>query len=204
MTRLRPKKAASRLAAMPGRAQISLLACLCAAALAGCGSDDGGTIPSQNSAALLSLLSGIEENVAGGNCDLAQEQAGDFVDEVNQLPADVGSEVKGALQAAAARLVDLAADPEQCEAITGDTGLGGVQSTPVEPTTEPEVTTTEEMTTETTTEPPPDEGDDDSDDGGGPPETPPGQDGTPPGQSDGDEGGGSGGVGIGGDREATR
>ena len=178
---------------MPGRAQITLLAGLCAAAIAGCGSDEAGTIPAQNSEQLTSLLDAIESDVATGDCDLAQQHAQEFVDNVNLLSADVDREVKGALQEAGARLSELSTDPSQCET-TGTTDLGGVE--PAETTSEPPVTETSTTTTTTDEEPPPEETG--GDDGGqGPPETPPGQGGTPPGQegSGGDDGSSSGGIG---------
>jgi hypothetical protein len=160
----------SRLAAMPGRIQITLLACLCAAFLAGCGSDVEGTIPNSNSDELISLLDGIEEDVAGGNCELAQDHANEFVDAVNRLPAEVDDEVKGGLQDAAARLEDLSKDQSQCEDTTGETGFDEL-----EPTTAPTTTTTP-TTTETTTEPEEEEDDEEEpppaengDNGGGPP-----------------------------------
>ena len=78
----------SRLAAMPGRPQIALLACLSAVALGGCGSDEEGTIPVGNSNQLVQILEGIEDNVAGGNCELAQDQANELVDAANALPAE--------------------------------------------------------------------------------------------------------------------
>jgi hypothetical protein len=183
---------------MPGRAQIGLLACVGAVALGGCGSDDGGTIPPESAATLLSILELIEADVASGNCEIAERRAGDFVGEVNTLPAEVGVELKSALREAAERLEDLAADPEQCDQAT-DTGVGGAQSTPTEPTEPATTSTPATTTTETTTEEPPEDESEDGEDsgtGGGPPEPPPDQ--APP------EDPGSGGVGIGGETEATR
>jgi hypothetical protein len=192
MRRRVPQRAVSRLAAMPGRAQITLLACLCAAAIAGCGSDEEGTIPSQNSEQLISLLDAIERDVASGDCELAQDHAQEFVAGVNLLPADVDREVKGGLQEAAGRLAQLSTDTSQCET-TGASGPEGVE--PVEPTTEPAVTDTTSTTTTGDEQPPPEDTGDDS--GQGPPQTPPGQGGTPPGQQNtgGDDGPTSGGIG---------
>ena len=148
---------------MPGRPQIALLACLCAAVAAGCGSSDEGTIPSSNSEQMITLLDAVDNDVASGDCELAESHAREFVDAVNLLPAEVDDEVKGGLQEAAARLVDLSADPDQCEATTGDSGVDGVA-----PTTDTTTTTSAPPTTDTTTdtdaddEPPPPE-----EDGGG-------------------------------------
>jgi hypothetical protein len=163
---------------MPGSPKIGLLACVCtlALALAGCGSDDeGGTIPSTDSENLISLLDAVEDNVAGGNCELAQKQAEEFVDAVNALPAEVGEEVKSGLRDGGSQLAELSADPSECEDTTGDSGLGGVEPEPEpepETTTTTEETTTEESTTTTDTEddseePPPPPDDDQGDSGGG-------------------------------------
>jgi hypothetical protein len=181
MRRPGTERPVSRLAAMPGRIQITLLACLCAAILTGCGSDEQGTIPNSNSEQLMGLLDGIEENVAGGNCELAQEQANEFVDAVNQLPAEVDDEVKGGLQDAAAQLVELSNDRSECEDTTGETGFDELE--PTTTTTTP--TTTETTTTETEEEPEEDEEQQQGQpqgppegqgggQGGGPPVSPPG------------------------------
>ena len=180
MRRGAAKRALSRLAAMAGRPQIALLACLCAAVPAGCGSNEEGTIPSSNSQQMITLLDAVDEDVASGDCDLAESHAREFVDAVNLLPAEVDDEVKGGLQDAAARLVDLSTDPDQCEATTGDSGVGGV-----DPTTETTTTTTPPPTTETTTDT------DDEEDQPPPPDDNSGEGGGGPGSSGG--GGGSGG-----------
>jgi hypothetical protein len=184
------KRSVSRLAAMPGRPQLSLLACLLAVALGGCGSDEEGTIPESNSNDLLTLLDGIEQSVAGGNCDVAQKQADEFVDAVNQLPAEVDDEVKGGIQEAAAQLRELSNEPSQCEDTTGPTDFENLEPTTTTPTTtEPPTTTeTKDTTTTTTTEPeeeeqaPPEE-EPPSENGGGPPSGAPPA-GTPPGQGE--------------------
>jgi cobalamin biosynthesis protein CobT len=198
----------SRLAAMPGRTQITLLACLCAAVLAGCGSDEEGTIPQDNSAQLIDRLDAVEERVAAGDCESAQQQADAFVAEVNELPAEVDDEVKGGLQDGADRLVELSND--QCEDTTGETGFDNLEPTTTTPTTTTP-TTTETTTTETdeettTTETAEEDGEEDAeeqqptppedagggpDTGGGPPISPPGG------------GGGEGTVPIPGDDEPT-
>jgi hypothetical protein len=161
---------------MPGRPKIALLACVGALviALSGCGSDDeGGTIPSDASDNLISLLDAVEDNVAGGNCELARKQADEFVDAVNALPADVGEEVKSGLRDGGSQLAELSADPSECEETTGESGFDELEPEP-EPTTTTEDTTTEESTTTTTTEedpeeepPPPEDDDGDSGSGGG-------------------------------------
>ncbi len=188
----------SRLAPMPGRALITLCAAAWAVAIAGCGSD-GGTIPSGDSEDMLSLLGGIEENVAAGNCDIAQGQVEQLAGVVDGLPQDVDAEVREGLDQATANLSELASNPEQCEDASGTTDLGGVEPEPETTTPEPETTTTTTTSSSTTTEPEeepaPEEETDEGDEGtgGGPTETPPGQDGEAPGNSG--EGPASGGIG---------
>jgi uncharacterized membrane protein YgcG len=159
-------KALTRLAAMLSGGRVMLLALVAAAVLAGCGGDEG-TIPSESSDKLLERLTEIEEAVPEGDCDGAQNSADLFVDQVDQLPAEVDDEVKRLLTAGGERLQELAA--EQCEEppATGASGEEGFQ--PEEPTTTPETTadTTTDTTTDTTEEQPPpdDEGDDDGGNG---------------------------------------
>jgi hypothetical protein len=190
-------RAASRLASMPGiRASSSALAVVaCAAALAACGGDDeGGPIPQEAGDQLIDQLDQIQTLVNDGLCDEAQQTAVSFATGVNELPEEVGGELRDRLVDASGNLESLTTD--QCtDAATGATGETG--EVPPETTEEP--TTPEETTEPTTTEeeePPPEE-----DDGGGPPADKPGN-GDPGG---GNEGGGniggdegSGGIGSGG------
>jgi hypothetical protein len=134
----------------------------------------------------------------GSDCRAAEQAAGDFVDQVNLLPSQVGAEAKDRLRDAGENLKKLIG--AQCQP-SGATGEAGV--VPETTTTPPE--TTSEETTPTTTEsepeeePPPPEG------GGNPPpgpegngpegEGPPGHEGGGPGGSGGTEG--SGGTGAG-------
>ncbi|MQA73238.1 MAG: hypothetical protein GEU88_02605 [Solirubrobacterales bacterium] len=178
---------------MPGRLRNTLLAGLFALtlALASCGSGDEGTIPQDDSEALISLTEAIESAVANGDCDAARERANQLADEVEALPPEVDPDVQKGLLDAAANLVEKAQDPEQCEVATGATGATGAEPT-TSPTTEP--TTTEPTTTDTTeetTEPDGETGGGQGggNEGGGPPQTPPGQEGTPPGQETPPEGG---------------
>jgi hypothetical protein len=141
---------------MPGRPQITLLACLFAVALAGCGSDEEGTIPDRNSEQLVTILDGIEDNVAAGNCELAQDQASELVNAANDLPAEVDDEVKGGIQDAAHRVEEFTTEPSQCEETTGESGFDELEepttTTEAPTTTETEQTTTETEETTTTTE----------------------------------------------------
>jgi hypothetical protein len=138
---------------MRRRAKISLLACLGAAALAGCGSGSDGTIPSAASETMIALLDSIDASVAAGDCELASKQADEFKRTVDLLPAPVDDEVKAGLFEAADNLISLTADPSQCvESTTGASGL--LEPSPEAPTREPattSTTTTPEPTTTTST-----------------------------------------------------
>ncbi len=193
-------RAITRLAAMARRPRISLLSCVFALALAGCGSSDDGTIPPDDASELLSLLAAVEQEANSGSCEIAQGLAQEFVTSVNDLPNDVDPKVAGELTKAATNLEGLTEQPGECPE-TGATGEFGDQSTTSTTstvTTEP--TTTEETTTDdepTTTEEPTEE--QPSEDPN--PEPPAG--GGPSGETGGGTGGGgtgspSGGVGAGG------
>ena len=105
----------SRLAAVGGRTRISLLACLFALVLAGCGSD-GGTIPENQSSDLLSLLDNVQSNAQSGDCDTASGFAQEFANRVDELPSDVDADVRDELDKAANNLDQLASDSNQCNA----------------------------------------------------------------------------------------
>lgn len=191
----------SRLAAMPARTKISLLACVCAVILAGCGSSGGGTIPPANSAQMIALLTAVERNAGSGDCQLAQRQADEFKHAVDLLPAAVDDEVKQGLFDVAENLIELAQEPSQC-VDQGTSGATGVAPTPetsttsVPPTTQ-STTTTEPTTTTATDQTPTNTG------GGGnaPPEPPAPQ---PPAGGGGGGGGGPTSGGIGGEKGTTR
>ncbi len=141
----------SRLAAMPVRARISLLACIGATALAGCGSDDQATIPPDKAAALIAVLDGIDSNAAEGSCDIAQQQADEFRDQVDLLPAEVDDEVKQGLFEIAGQLEQLTREPSQCTDVGGTSGPTGLLE-PAEQTTTSTPTTSATTTTTTTTD----------------------------------------------------
>jgi hypothetical protein len=152
-------KAITRLAAMPRRTRISLLSCVLALALTGCGSNDDGTIPPDDAENLLNQLAAVEQDVDEGNCDFAQQHAQEFVSSVGALPNDVDPKVEQELASAASRLDELASDPSECTE-TGTSGLTGDQpTTSTTETVTPETTTEETSTTteETTTEEPAEE-----------------------------------------------
>ena len=135
---------------MPGNALKIVLWAVTTATIAGCGLGEEGTIPQDDADALLSRLDAVETNVNSGACDLARQQAGEFSDAVDALPAEVDGEVKDGLRQAADRLVELTADDSEC-IDAGATGVTGAVPPPeeVETIPEEETTTTE---TETTTD----------------------------------------------------
>jgi hypothetical protein len=147
-----PRRALSRLAAMAGRTRISLLVCLFAFGLAGCGSDDG-TIPSEQAGDMLALLDTLQNDVQDGDCDHVTGTAEEFSSRVENLPSGVDSDVRNELNKAAAHLDQLASDPDACTPVeTGATEPSGVETTPDTTTTEETTpTTTDETTTTTTT-----------------------------------------------------
>jgi hypothetical protein len=151
MTPSEPPRPLSTLAAMARRRRISLLWCVLALAIAGCGSGDDGTIPPEEADNLLTLLSDLEDDVAAGDCDLAQQHAQEVATAVEELPGDVDPEVADALAGAADNLDRLAQEPGECT----ETGTSGAAEE--QPATEPTeavtpTTTTEETTTTTTDE----------------------------------------------------
>ena len=148
-----------------------------------CGSSgsDGVTIPKANSDQLLADLDQVQSACASQSRADAVTAAQDFVDTVNVLPKEVGTEAKDALRDAGANLKTLASNCEE------PAGTSDVPTTPVAPTTSSAATTT---TTTTSTESQP------------PPAQNPGEgNGPPSGGNSGGNGGGNGGSGgIGGDK----
>jgi hypothetical protein len=139
-----------RLAAM--RRKTSLLACIAALAIAGCGSSDGGTIPPDDANNLLNQLEAVQSDVRAGDCENAQQHAQEFVAGVNALPSDVDHDVASELTKAADNLRGLTEDPRQCA--SGASGEEGAQTTETTDTTETDTTAapTTTPTTTTTTE----------------------------------------------------
>lgn len=142
----------TRLAAMPARLRISLLAPVAALALVGCGSGEDGTIPEENGNELLDVLDSLQTDVSGGSCDSVPGLAEELSLRVGALPAEVDPEVKSELVDAAAHLQDLSQDPPEC-ADSGATGAEGVEPAPEE----------DDTTTEAPVEPAPEETTDEDD-----------------------------------------
>ena len=174
----------SRLAAMASRGRIFLLVLASAALLAGCGSD-GGEIPPESAEMMQTRLNEVQRGIDTGNCEgepSAEASANLLRDHIDDLPADVDTDVREALVAAADRLQQLV--DEECVESTDEIDTGGEE--PAEPEVLPEETDPVEPEVEET--PPEDEGDESgegSDENGSPENGPQGQgpDGEgPPGQ----------------------
>ena len=163
-----------RLATVARSWRKGLAAGLAAAALGAAGCGEEGTIPRDDAQALLEALNEVESKVEEGDCSSAETDATQLVGAVNQLPSDVGADVKELLRAAGENLVRLTRD--DCEPETGATG----ETTT---TTEPTTTTPTTTTTTTTEEQPPEQPDDEVDPPGNSGNGPPGNEG-----NDGDEG----------------
>jgi hypothetical protein len=165
----------TRLAAMPGTNRLAAFFALLAvlATLSGCGSDEiNGEIPPANAQELNAALDAVSAAIASRDCDSAVSQADQFVEEVNQLPADPSAELKPELQRAGDNLQTLVSD--ECPAtspIDETTTTTDETTSPIDETT----TTTDETTTTTTTDetttdeqPPPGNGKPSGGNGGGP------------------------------------
>lgn len=159
----------SRLAPMLGlRAHYGALAALaCALTLGACGgSDDEGSIPKAKGAQWISQLESIEEAVAAGECDAAEQAADALAADVRTVAAaEPDSVVREALVEATTNLTELTR--EDCEPETGATGDTGPITTE---TTTPEETTTTPPIEEEVPPPEPEEGEEEDEEpapGGG-------------------------------------
>jgi hypothetical protein len=112
-----------------------------AAIVAGCGSDGDGSIPPEVADGLLGRVDAVEQSVAAGDCDLAEQQAEALVSEVGALPAEVEAEVERGLVEGAAQLAELTR--AECRQTTGATGVQ--ETDQVEPTPEEEVQPEEQL-----------------------------------------------------------
>lgn len=131
---------------------MAVLSVAVAASIAGCGGGDDAAIPEEDASQLLGILEAVEGNIDEQACDLAVDQANNFVEGVAALPSSVEGEVRRGLEAAGSQLVELTSDPSQCEETTGATGPTETVD-PVEPVTPTTTPTTETTTLEETTVP---------------------------------------------------
>ena len=100
----------------PARTSLALVLCLAAGTLAACGSEDEGTIPQDNSDAMLATLDQVENAVEEGNCEIAANGVAQLNEQVNTLPKEAGVEVKDDLRRLVDNLDQQVNDPNQCEA----------------------------------------------------------------------------------------
>jgi hypothetical protein len=134
------------IAAVPrGKAILALLAAAASLAVAGCGSDDNeGDLSSDDAANLLGQLEEVQANVDVGSCFVAADEADILIADIEELPSDIDSDLREALERGADQLRTLVEDPEQCERPTT------IETTTEEPTTTEETQTEEPTTTEET------------------------------------------------------
>src|SRR5262245_40177244 len=162
------RTAAAEVATRGGRRVAALaIALAIGVAVSACGSTDQAdvTIPSDNAQAMIAELDQVQQAL-DSDCRAAKQAAGQFVDQVNLLPSQVGTDAKNRLRDAGENLEKLIGSQCQPSGATGEAGVVPETTTPPEPTTEETTTNT---TTETETEePPPAEG------GGNPPSGRPG------------------------------
>jgi len=142
-------KPITRLAAMRVRPLISLLSCVFALTVAGCGSGDGGTIPPNDAENLLNLVTAVQGDISDGECERATEHAQELVTEVGQLPSEVDADVANELAKASTNLEQLAGS--QCTD-TGASGETGAQTTATTTSVPETPTTTSVPETSTTTD----------------------------------------------------
>ena len=117
-------KARNTLAAMPRMTKLLALGLglFAAFSLSACGAPEEeveGSLTPEQAGELDDRLSAIEQDFDEKNCDEAADGAGEFVDYVNGLPADVGLETKDRLRAGGDQLTKNVADCTEPE--TNDT-----------------------------------------------------------------------------------
>jgi hypothetical protein len=91
-------------------AALSLVALL----VSSCGEDSNAGLSPERASDLRSALNRVEDDVSGGDCTGAAQQAGEFRQEVTSLPSRVNSDLRDALERSATRLESLVS--EQCKA----------------------------------------------------------------------------------------
>jgi hypothetical protein len=82
--------------------------------MSSCGEDSNAGLSGERASDLRSTLNRVEDDVSGGDCTGAAQQAGEFRQEVASLPSRVNSDLRDALERSATRLESLVS--EQCQA----------------------------------------------------------------------------------------
>jgi hypothetical protein len=145
------KSALASIAAMPKLLRSLLLALILAvsAALIGCGnSGPDPSITPENARTLLAKIEEIKANVDVGSCLVAADKTDDLVADINDLPSNVNSDVRRALESGANNLKLLLTDPSKCQGRSETT----TSETTTTPSTTEQTTTRPERTQPTTTE----------------------------------------------------
>ena len=181
-------EAVTRLAAVLGTGRkLSALAVVAALGFAGCGSDEGGTIPQSAADEMLTQVDEIDKSVAEQDCTAAKTNITQLRGQVDALPSSVGTKTKTELFKLVQNMEEQVDDPEQCE--EPDTGASGEEAVvPEEETTVP-VEETEEAPVAPEEEPAPEQPEDEGTGLPGPGNSdngPPGNEGNP---NSGDSGG---------------
>ncbi len=136
------------IAAVPRpKAILAVIAVAASLAVAGCGGDNEGDLPPDDAATLLSQLEEVEANIDVGSCFVAADEADILIAEVQDLPSDIDTDLREALERGSEQLRALTEDPDQCERPTT------IETTTEETTTEETATEEDTTTRETTTEP---------------------------------------------------
>jgi hypothetical protein len=133
------------------KAILAVLAIAASLAVVGCGSDDEsqGDLPADDAATLLGQLEEVQANLDVGSCFVAADEADNLIADIQDLPSDVDSDLRQALERGAEQLRTLLEDPDQCERpVTTETTT---EETTTEETETEEDTTTRETETEPTT-----------------------------------------------------
>jgi hypothetical protein len=145
----RAREGLASIAAVPRpKAIIVTIALAASLAVGGCGSDNEskGDLPADDATTLLGQLEEVQANLDVGSCFVAADEADNLIADIQDLPDDVDSDLRQALERGAEQLKTLLEDPDQCERpVTTDTTT--------EETTTEETSTEETTTKETTTEP---------------------------------------------------
>lgn len=133
----------TRLAAVLRTRRICPALALAAAlfAVAGCGSGDGGTIPTQDAETLLQGLDEVQASVEDGDCSAAQTNISQLNGAVYALPKEVGTETKEDLRKLVQNLAEMVQEPDQCpDPDPGASGEAGFVPSEPEVTEEPAIT----------------------------------------------------------------
>jgi hypothetical protein len=150
----RAREGLASIAAVPRpKAIIVTIALAASLAVAGCGSDNEseGDLPADDAGTLLGQLEEVQANLDVGSCFVAADEADNLIADIQDLPNDVDSDLRQALERGAEQLKTLLEDPDQCERPTTTEETTTEETTTEETETEEDTTTRETETEPTTT-----------------------------------------------------